>query len=139
MNWTRVVLGGLLAGAVLNAGEVVALVFLRERYQAAMRGLGHGGASNQFSLLAALLITFGVGIFSVWLYAAIRPRYGPGPRTAVIAAVATWLIQGSSNLRYASQGLLPPDLVASAGAIALVNYTLATLAGAWVYRERSAK
>jgi hypothetical protein len=138
MSWPRLILGGLLAGVVLNAGEVVAVLLLRERYQEAMRALGRQEAANQFSLMAALVITLGVGIFSVWLYAAIRPRYGPGPRTAVIAAVATWLIQGSSNLRYASQGLFPPNLVAMAAVIALVNYTLATLAGAWVYREPSA-
>ena len=33
---------------------------------------------------------FLVGIFAVWLYAAIRPRYGAGPKTALCAGAAVW-------------------------------------------------
>jgi hypothetical protein len=28
----------------------------------------------------------------MWLYAAIRPRYGPGPKTAAVAGFALWFI-----------------------------------------------
>jgi hypothetical protein len=31
---------------------------------------------------------FLIGIFAIWLYAAIRPRHGPGPKTAVCAGAS---------------------------------------------------
>jgi hypothetical protein len=34
---------------------------------------------------------FLVGIFAVWLYAAIRPRYGDGPKTALCAGAVVWV------------------------------------------------
>jgi len=44
------------------------------------------------------LLTFGLvfivayAIVAVWLYAAIRPRYGAGPRTALISGIVVWLL-----------------------------------------------
>ncbi len=32
------------------------------------------------------------GIVAVWLYAVARPRFGPGPRTALIIGLAYWVI-----------------------------------------------
>ena len=32
-----------------------------------------------------------MGLLLVWLYAAIRPRFGPGPRTATYAALVVWV------------------------------------------------
>ena len=29
-----------------------------------------------------------LGVFTMWLYAGIRPRFGPGPRTAALAGFA---------------------------------------------------
>jgi len=31
-------------------------------------------------------------VLLVWLYAAIRPRFGPGPATAAKAGVAAWFV-----------------------------------------------
>src|SRR3954470_9821754 len=33
-----------------------------------------------------------LGIFTMWLYAGIRPRFGPGPRTAALAGFAVWIL-----------------------------------------------
>jgi hypothetical protein len=140
MNWKRVILGGVVAGMVLNALEFLAAVsLLRERYLAAMRSLGREGTAAPEAIVYSVLITVGVGVFAVWLYAAIRPRFGPGWRTAVIAGAATWLIQGSNNLRLATQGLMPWDLVVVAGAISLVEFVLATALGTWLYQEKEDK
>jgi hypothetical protein len=137
MNWNRVFLGGIAAGFVVNAGEMVAAVVLRDEYLAAMQALGHSAQVPAGTFILGLIITWGMAIFAVWLYAAIRPRFGPGPRTAAIAGFATWLIEGSSNLRYLTLGLFPPGLVAIAGAFALAEFILATLVGAWLYREKA--
>ncbi len=135
MNWKRVILCGALAGVVMIVGELVTAALLRDQYIAAMRMLGRTATMAPGGVATSLLITLGVGIFAVWLYAAIRPRFGPGPKTAVIAGFATWLLQGSSNLRFASEGLIPWSLLGYSGPIALVEFIVATLIGAWLYRE----
>jgi hypothetical protein len=38
------------------------------------------------------LIGLAYGILMVWLYVAIRPRYGAGPKTAALAGLAAWAI-----------------------------------------------
>lgn len=73
---------------------------------------------------------------SVYLYAAMRPRFGPGPKTAVIAAITVWL------LAYVAASMIMTELgvFTSAQAITgalwgLGEACVATIAGAWVYRE----
>ena len=43
-------------------------------------------------IAASIVIDFLIGIFIIWLYAAIRPRYGAGPETAIITGLAVWFI-----------------------------------------------
>jgi hypothetical protein len=80
----RVLVGGLATGLVINVGETILNVPLAgaETEQAlAARNLPPigGGAIAYFVVLCFLL-----GILIVWIYAAVRPRLGPGPKTAVM-------------------------------------------------------
>ncbi len=99
-----------------------------------MRALGKevgGGA-----LLMFLAWGFLVGIFAVWLYAAIRPRYAAGPKTALCAGAAVW---GLGYLLAAvgpiALHLFPRQIIAIGLAVGLVEVLVGTLAGAWLYRE----
>ena len=47
------------------------------------------------------------GISILWLYAAIRPRYGPGAKTATIAAFASWFIVSLEDAIWCSFELFP--------------------------------
>jgi len=89
INWNRVILGGLVAGLIINIFEFVLNgVILARDMEAAMTALGRqvgGSALAMFTVWCFL-----VGIFAVWLYAAIRPRYGAGPKTALCAGAAVW-------------------------------------------------
>src|SRR3989442_14768444 len=73
INWIRVILGGLAAGLIINVFEsVLNGVILAKDMEAAISALGRqmgGGALAMFIAWGFL-----VGIFAVWLYAAIRPR-----------------------------------------------------------------
>ena len=78
INLGRVVLGGLLAGVVINLGETVLnLVVVAQEMEDSLRARNlppvGGGAIAGFVITAFLL-----GIVTVWLYAAIRPRFGAG-------------------------------------------------------------
>ena len=87
-------------------------------------------------LAFVLLLTLISGIFSIWFYAAIRPRYGPGPKTAVCAGFPMWMIAHLVSGLYWGQLLgLAIGLVALNEVTTLVVVVVATLAGAWLYRE----
>jgi uncharacterized membrane protein len=133
INWSRVLLGGVIAGIILNAGRyLVNGVLLREKWADALKGW----PGDVTSSIQIAVVGFLAGIFTVWLYAAIRPRYGAGPKTAVLAGGAVWvlgyLLAWGTPM---SMHLLPADLVLTSIAAGLVNVIVAALAGAWLYTE----
>jgi hypothetical protein len=136
IEWRRVVLGGLVAGLVLNIVDfLVHGVWLAEDWNAAMQALGRGEMTGAH---IALLVVwdFVMGIFLVWLYAAIRPRFGPGPRAAAIAGFAAWFLIGLMNsIAQAPMELYPMRLTAISVVVGLAAFVLATVAGAYFYRE----
>lgn len=95
INWGRVLLGGLLACLMINLlGSGLDSLLLREgelgRAMRVVRPLPPW-RSSIFVLLIGIVVTFLVGAMMVWWYAAIRPRFGPGPKTAALAGFAFWL------------------------------------------------
>ena len=136
MNWGRVFLGGLLWAAVYNfLGGATFYLFLKSDFTAAMEALGRPFQESEF-LVVLLPVTLLVGIFTLWLYAAIRPRYGPGPKTAVYAGLAVWLIGNLlPTILWAQVLRLPTRLVIGSVAAALVSFVVAAVVGAWPYKE----
>jgi len=136
MNYARVLLGGLVAGLLLNVGEwllngVVLAAQMKEFF--AKCGLTPPGGS---SLVILIVITFVLGIVIVYIYAAIRPRFGPGVKTAVIAAVIAWFcVYLYNNVIGAALGFVPMNILAIALVWGFVEYIIAAIAGAWVYQE----
>jgi hypothetical protein len=88
-------------------------------------------------LLWLVAITFGLGVMALWTYAAIRPRFGPGPRTAVIAGLAVWALSYfyAGVYVYAGIVVMPMKLTWLPVAWSLVEVPVATLVGAWLYQE----
>lgn len=139
INMGRVILGGLLAGLVFNLGETVFNLFLfGDQMEAAMQRLGlpmpGGGAIAVFVVMG-----FVGGIATVWIYAAIRPRFGPGPRTATFAGLTVWLLAYLfPTVGYVVQGMLPARLATIGAVWGLVELLIAAQAGGWLYREEGA-
>ena len=141
INWGRVILGGLVGGMLINIVEfVLNAVVLAKDWEAAMVSLGRppiaGGEIAVFFVWSFILWGFLIGIFSVWFYAAIRPRYGPGAKTAVCAGSAVWgLGYLMTTITPFLLQLYPRRILAIALAVGLAEVLLATLIGAWLYRE----
>jgi hypothetical protein len=135
INMKRVVLGGVVAAVIVNVGEGLLGVLLKRDYEAAIFALGIRMEPDVTTLLP-IAWSFVVGILAIWLYAAIRPRYGPGPSTAVRAALALWAFSTVTfSVAMASLRIFPARLMAIATAWSLVEVIVAVLAGAWLYRE----
>ena len=135
INWSRVFLGGLLASVVLVVFGLINLFLFKEDLAAIFEGLGRPPELGTGQLVYMTVLTLAIGMWAVWLYAAIRPRYGPGPKTAAIAGYAVWLILSLADLAWGSMVGFPMGLLATILAIYLIVIVLATVAGAWVYKE----
>lgn len=131
----RVIVGGLVAGLIVNLGELAVNVWLLgDAWSAALAGLGLSFDTASLILWGAG--SFVLGIVGVWIYASAGARYGPGPVTALRAGAAVW----AAAFLFPSIGLLgagpfPRGLVAIALAWGLVEVCLAVYMGSWLYRE----
>lgn len=136
INFGRVILGGLLAGLVLNFGELLLneIVFVKEMEEMARR-LNIPRPGGAF-IGAAVGLTFLLGIVIVWLYAMIRTRFGPGPKTAIIASLVAWFcVYVYAGILNGVLFSLPVKLLMAGLVWGIVEYSLAGLAGAWLYKE----
>ena len=136
INWNRVILGGLLAGVVINVSEsILNGVILARDLEAAMAALGKKPVSPD-QIAVFIVWGFLVGIFAVWLYAAIRPRYGPGPKTALCAGSAVWgLGYLLASVTPIVLELFPARIMAIGLVVGLVEILVATVIGAKFYQE----
>ncbi len=140
INTGRVLLGGLLAGVLINISEfLLHTVVLRRDFEEAMRTLNRPSAMTGGQTLVWIIFGFLIGIASVWLYAAIRPRYGPGAGTAARAGLAVWFF-GSllTAIADSNLGLFPSNVLVVSAVWELVQSVIATILGAWTYKEERA-
>ena len=141
INWGRVILGGLVGGILINIVEfILNAVFLAKDWEAAMASLGRppiaGSQIAVFFVWSFILWGFLIGTFAVWLYAAIRPRYGAGPKTALFVGWAVWILGYlMTSVTPFLLRLYPRRMLAIALAVGLAEVLIATLVGAWLYRE----
>lgn len=136
INLGRWILGGVVAGLVVWLLEGLSGVLFMDDMQAALEAHNLSMDMSAGVFLISVVVSLLLGLTLIFFYAAARPRFGPGPRTAVIVAVALW-ISGYllSLVGYQMMGLFPGRLLVVWGAWGLVEVIVAALAGAWLYRE----
>jgi len=132
-NIPRLILGGLVAGLVINAIEyVVHGMFLDAQWTAAFAALGKSPTGWTTFIPANFL----VGIIAIWVYTRLRPGYGPGPKTAVRAALAVWLVFWVvPEAALQPLNLFPNSLLLTVIAVGLLDSIPAVLLGASIYRD----
>ena len=139
MNASKVVVAGLAAGVVANIiGFVGFGLLLGPRFAAeaaavapALEGQGTTGGAIAVNVIA----TFVVGILLVWLYAAIRPRFGPGMKTALYAAGVVWICGFLFHLDMLNLGMMTTATYAMASIVALVQVVASAGVGGMLYKE----
>ena len=137
-NWKRVFLGGLLAGVVMIVlGFAAYAIYLEKLWTPAMEALGLSTQMSVGLYIFVVVMSLIGGILAIWLYSAIRPRYGAGPKTALIAGIAFWILSGLlMYISYEAMGMFPTNFLVIDGLTGLVIYVVATLVGACVYKEQ---
>jgi hypothetical protein len=135
INLKGVIVGGLVAGLVLNVIDYLVWgVWLGPDFAAALQGAGKRPPDSLIPLWVLLDLVFGIAL--IQLYAAIRPRFGAGPGTAVKAGIYVWVLTGLLHaIGEGPLGLLPMRLYVLGTIVALIEFPLAAVAGAKFYRE----
>ena len=131
MNGGRILIGGLAAGVVMNVIDALANgMLLGERWKTESDRIDPTLITRAAtsSTVGWIVVDFLLGLLIVWLYAAMRPRFGAGPTTAARAGLFAWLISHLAYFSYVFMGFYSAGLiVASAGA-----GLIAAMAGAYV-------
>jgi hypothetical protein len=136
INIARVLLGGLLAGVVLNIGEyLLNEVVLGSEMKAEFTKLGLPQPGSDF-IAKAVIATFLLGIVIVYLYAVIRTHFGPGVKTAICAGLFAWFfVYLYTGVIYNGLGLVSTRILCIGLVWGVVEYAIAAVAGAWPYKE----
>jgi hypothetical protein len=137
INWGRVIAGGIVAGIVINIFEYITNGrVLAADWAAAMQNLGRQMPPSAIPIF--IVWGFLVGISAIWLYAAARTRFGPGPGTAVLTGFAYWVIGYlfPNGVSWAL-AIFPSRLLGIITIVGLVEIIVASLAGASIYKEQA--
>ena len=139
LNTSKVVAGGLAAGVVLNVIDYVTYtIVLVDRVTAQADAFKPGMAASMMSgnaITVYIITDFIYGLLLVWTYAAIRPRFGPGPRTAMLTALLFWILLAFCNAPSMLMGMVSAKLWWAESFVMLVNLLIATWIGAMIYKE----
>jgi hypothetical protein len=144
INYLRVLIGGVTAAAVFIVTEffieglagilwgINETSLLQEYFPQSLQG----GLRLQFLNLLNLLM---VCMLLIWLYAALRPRFAAGPKTALICAFIFWFTELLLIMNLVNMNIFPWK----SGLISLIfnaiELPVAALAGASIYQETASK
>ena len=136
INVGRLLAGGLVAGIVANALDFVTNTYLmKEESSEMISRLNLNAETVEGSFVAWTVVNLVWGLLLVFAYAAMRPRFQPGPKTAVISGLTLWLAVTTILAGFAAMGIFTQQAFLKAGALTLVSTLAASLAGAAVYKE----
>ena len=139
INVRKLLVGGLIAGVVLSVIDVAMYgAVLKVPMAVAWKSVGRPTMTDtQRDLEVPLSITldFVAGVFLIWLYAAIRPRFGAGLSTALKAGLAAWFLVSVLCAALTAQGVMPLGVMIITILVLFVEYILASVIGSKIYTE----
>ena len=142
INTKKVLVGGLVAGVIINIIDFVAnTLILGARMKAESDAFKPGMSDAMMAgnaVISYVIMDLVLGFALIWTYAAFRPRFGAGARTATYVAVLFWLLALIFTAGYRQMGIMSSGLWWSFAFIGLVNFLIAAWAGAAVYSEEGA-
>ena len=138
INHARVIIGGIIAAVILFVAGFIIHGLILEPEWAAWHAMGHMPLALSQGAMTVIWVIVSLinGITGLWIYASIRPRYGAGAKTALIAGFMLWLVGGLvAALAQYSLGIVPHEIVWGGAIGSLIADLIAILAGAYFYKE----
>lgn len=139
INVGRWLAGGTAAGFLIWVLEGLGSMAYMEEMEAALAAHDLSMELSAGFVVVTVLVSLIAGLTLIFFYAAVRPRFGPGPKTAILVAFVLWF--GGyllSIIGYGMMGLYSGGLLTTWALVGLVEMILAGLLGGWIYREESA-
>ncbi len=139
INVGRWLAGGVVAGIIIWLVEGIASFTYMGDMEATLEAHGMSLEMSAAAWVLSVAVSLIAGLTLIFFYAAARPRFGPGPKTAVIVAVAMWF--GGyllSLIGYHMIGLYPMTMLALWGLVGIIELIVAALAGGRIYHEGEA-
>src|SRR5690349_8781096 len=110
MNTKRILLGGLVAGLVMTSLDFITSVPLFGAAWAAVYRTAGIRFENPAIPIFWIIFDFLAGLLIAYLYAALRPRLGARPRTAIVAALVVSGVCHVTQWGHIADGLFPAVL-----------------------------
>lgn len=135
INMKSVFTSGLVAGIIINISAMGMVPIVGNEMNTVLENRAlpplSSGAMAYFGIMSFIL-----GIFLVWFYAAMSPRFGPGIKTAVIVSVVVWFLTYFwSNASMVAFGFMPFTLTVIGTAWGLVELLVASVIATRLYKE----
>ena len=143
INTSKVIVGGLAAGLVMNILDFITNgVLFADQMKAAMNnfkpGAGDAMSTMDMTTIAGMVILdFVIGLVLAYTYAAMRPRFGPGAKTSIITALLFWIFGSIISVSYLMMGMMSKGLWLSYGFAYLVCLIIASLVAGALYSEKT--
>ena len=138
INTSKVVVGGLVTGVVYNVLDMLwnfTVLQADGLAMAARLNLNPAVVTDISYQIPWIVVDFVFGLLTIFIYAGFRPRFGPGPKTAVIAGFVLWVALTSLYCGFASMGLFTESMAMKGSLLGMVNVVIGSIAGAWAYTE----
>lgn len=139
INAGKVITGGLAAGVVLAVLDfVVNGLLMAEQNRAAVMALNPSlveSMERPSAMVAYIACDLVLGLLLVWTYAAIRPRFGPGPKTAVLAGLLIWAVASLVYFSMTMMGMWALSYFVTGVVVYLVILVVSALVGGMLYKE----
>ena len=137
-NWLRIVLCGWVTGVVyfLLTALSIGLFAQGSIAQELLDVMEGGGPHTRWGGGVFFGIDLMMGIWAMWLYSVIAPRYGAGPKTAAVVGLAWWTMKSLQSAKWAGLGFLALDVGLLLPLVTtLVCILVASVIGAGLYEK----
>lgn len=134
LNFARIIIGGLLAGLIINIVDVPNSIFLAGPKLQTLLKAQHV-TQSKFIPPYFITIHFVLGVALVFLYAALKPAFGGGLGTVLIATLVLLVVQRMFTLGQVFLGQLSFEVFISLSWSLLLGSFLGSLAGRWFYER----
>lgn len=138
INWGRLIVGVLVAAVIMFLTDG----FIHERlvnaeWRAVYDGLRAAEPEEHgTSMVYFAVFELGRAFIAMLFYATMRTHFGAGPKTAVIAGIASWIAFSLTGpAQFIPLGFFSTALWLKVGALHLITSIIATIAGAALYKD----
>src|SRR5688500_9363533 len=138
INWVRQVIGARVAALSLFASDsVVRATWLEPDWRAVYNNLrATRPEETPVSMIYFAIFELGRGFIAMLLYVLMRDRFSPGPKTAVLAGLITWVAFSLTGpAQFIPLGFFSNALWMKMGIAHLITTVIATIAGAAIYKS----